>query len=234
MEKFCLTGRCTWRPKMRAAFGGTHFVPQVNFTLAGKIMFRFSDNGRYNDEFQNNIAVICQKCSNQAVIIANGSRWTAKQSKVICSCCGFNETRNSALWYGPVIGRARRRCYQCGRWLEKTIKGPKHAYECKLQCPGCKCEMIEKITWHRTVNIEAHDPFFGLRLWFIGNVKGHEFWAYNREHLSFIYHLVIAKVRIREPNKNGSLVSRLPSWLLSGKNRLAVKKEINKMLRVIS
>jgi hypothetical protein len=89
--------------------------------------------------------------------------------------------------------------------------------------------MIEAICWHRLPNSSAVDPYFGLELWFVGNVKGNEFWAYNREHLSFIGNYVRATIRQREPNRNSSLASRLPGWLLSGKNRLAVMKEVKRM-----
>lgn len=77
-------------------------------------------------------------------------------------------------------------------------------------------------TWQAT----PCDPYFGFQLWFIGEVKGNVFWAYNAAHLSFIRSYVQASLRIREPNKNSSLASRLPHFLLDRKNRNAVLKEI--------
>ncbi len=192
-------------------------------------MHRFSDKGTYNESFQSEIAVVCPKCKKQARVIADGSRWTAKNIKVVCNSCGFHDSNKNGSWYGPTVGVIKRRCYQSGRWLNKTIKGPKHSYEQKLTCPGCKCEMIENIIWYKSSSIGACDPYFGLKLWFVGNIKGNEFWAYNREHLEFINNYVHAKIRIREPNKNSSLTSRLPNWLLSSKNRQTVLKEINRM-----
>ncbi|WP_336212225.1 hypothetical protein [Nonomuraea sp. LPB2021202275-12-8] len=47
-------------------------------------------------------------------------------------------------------------------------------------------------------------------------------WAYNAEHLDFLERYVRAFIREREPNRNGSLASRLPAWLKDAKNRDAV------------
>jgi hypothetical protein len=89
--------------------------------------------------------------------------------------------------------------------------------------------MDEKIEWRRTVYRKPYDPFFGLPLWFVGTAKGNVLWAYNREHLSFLMALVSASLREREANKNGSLVSRLPTWLLSKKNRAVAVSALKKM-----
>ncbi len=91
--------------------------------------------------------------------------------------------------------------------------------------------MDEKIEWRRTVYRKPHDPFFGLPLWFVGTVTGNVLWAYNREHLSLLMTLVSARLREREPNENGSMVSRLPTWLLSKKNRAAAVSALKKMQR---
>jgi len=191
-------------------------------------MHRFTDNGKYNEAFQDNISVVCPKCAEHATVTTKHPGST-KNVKIIFASCGFNQTGSDSAWHGPTVGIVRRRCKYCGRWLKKIIHGSKHAFKQKLTCPGCQCVMVENITWHKKSNLGAYDPHFGLKLWFVGNIKGQAFWAYNREHLTFIKNYVTAKIRIREPNSNRSLVSRLPSWLLSTKNRLAVKKEINKM-----
>ncbi|MFI6507876.1 hypothetical protein ACIBCT_09745 [Streptosporangium sp. NPDC050855] len=44
-------------------------------------------------------------------------------------------------------------------------------------------------------------------------------WAYDAEHLDFLERYVRAFIREREPNRNGSLASRLPAWLKDAKNR---------------
>ena len=194
-------------------------------------MNRFRDNGKYNVEFQKCIAVTCPVCQKMASVLSDGKVWRPCNTKLFCENCRLVETKGNNRWYGPMIGLVKRRCYQCGRRLKKNIKGPKHSYQYNLVCPGCGCEMLEPIVWTRQFKPTACDPHFGLRLWFVGSVKGNEFWAYNREHLAFLKNYVSAKVRVREPNLNSSLVSRLPTWMLSAKNRQAVIREISKLER---
>jgi hypothetical protein len=91
--------------------------------------------------------------------------------------------------------------------------------------------MREPIIWSRRGQVDACDPYFGYPLWLVGEVKGNVFWAYNSAHLSFIRNYVQATIRVREPNRNSSLASRLPHFLLDRKNRSAVLKEIAQLER---
>jgi hypothetical protein len=77
------------------------------------------------------------------------------------------------------------------------------------------------------------DPYFGFPLWFVGAMKGQVFWAYNAAHLDFIKNYVEATIRIRQPNLNSSMASRLPAFLLDRKNRRAVLKEIAGLQRIV-
>ncbi len=136
------------------------------------------------------------------------------QVSVVCPKCGGHALASKSR----VVCEA---CAYCGRWLEKRIAGPRHTFLTRLTCTGCGCKMDEKIVWRATIHRTPHDPYFGLPLWFVGTVKGHVVWAYNREHLAFLLALVSANLRQREPNRNSSMVSRLPTWLLAKKNRAA-------------
>jgi len=75
------------------------------------------------------------------------------------------------------------------------------------------------------------DPFFHLPLWLTDRVKGNLLWAYNEEHLDFLKQFVAAKLRERNGKKltNGSLGSRLPTWMTSKNNREIVLKAIEKL-----
>jgi hypothetical protein len=44
-------------------------------------------------------------------------------------------------------------------------------------------------------------------------------WAVNVDHLAFLENYVVAKLRERVPNQNGSVVSRLPKWLKEARHR---------------
>lgn len=58
---------------------------------------------------------------------------------------------------------------------------------------------------------------------------GEELWAYNLEHLIFIEDYVTANIRSRKPNINKSLISRLPQWIKSAKNREQIVKAIQSL-----
>ena len=181
---------------------------------------RFKDGGTYLGQFLTQVSVVCPKCGGHAL---------AGKSRVVCAACGYSESRSATAWKGPTEGSVRRRCAYCGRWLEKRIAGPRHTFLTRLTCSGCGCKMDEKIVWRATVHRTPHDPYFGLPLWFVGTVKGQVVWAYNREHLAFLLALVGANLRQREPNRNSSMISRLPSWLLAKKNRAAAISALRRM-----
>lgn len=69
-----------------------------------------------------------------------------------------------------------------------------------------------------------------IPLWFTASFKDHVLWAYNREHLEFLRDYVQGMLREREPNHNGSLVSRLPAWMKSAKNRETLGALVERLL----
>jgi len=75
------------------------------------------------------------------------------------------------------------------------------------------------------------DPIFNLPLWFQTEVKGEVFWAYNRKHLSDIRDYASAKLRERKATGYTTMVERLPSFIKSAKNRSAIIKAIDKMMK---
>jgi hypothetical protein len=75
------------------------------------------------------------------------------------------------------------------------------------------------------------DPYFGHSLWLQAPCSRHILWAYNRAHLEFLKQFVGATDRrrpIRESAEplNTLLVSRLPRWMQSSKNRDEIVKTI--------
>jgi len=148
---------------------------------------------------------------------------------MVCEYCGYNEERSDTSWKGSVYGVIKQRCPEC-RWLvEARLNGPRFVPQTQLNCPKCGAEMTIPITWYPEFPGQAYDPFFGLPLWFVGTVKGHELWAYNREHLTFLKNVVSAELREKAPNQNRTLSNRLPKWMLNRKNRDDVLKLIEKL-----
>ena len=191
-------------------------------------MKRFYDQEKYEVEFTRHIQVVCPKCGMQATVLSDDYRWKAKVVKVSCLSCGYNENWKPGP-RGLSIGVVKRRCIYCGRRLEKKFTAIPHPHQARLECSSCHTVMLEAVTWYSQKNGPASDPYFGYSLWYSGLVNGQVLWAYNLEHLEFIKQYVAATVRLREPNKNATLASRLPSWILEKNNREAVLKEIKKI-----
>lgn len=58
---------------------------------------------------------------------------------------------------------------------------------------------------------------------------GQTLWAINIEHLNFLEGYIESSLRERTPNINRSLVSRLPQWIKSSKNRTELLKGISRL-----
>jgi ribosomal protein S27AE len=85
---------------------------------------------------------------------------------------------------------------------------------------------------------DAADPYFAIPLWLQTSVTNHTLWAYNSRHLRFLREYIQATDRRRPSRKpadplNKLLASRLPRWIVLGKNRdrlLAALDELEKKL----
>lgn len=101
-----------------------------------------------------------------------------------------------------------------------------------VECPKCAAPVnltsqlsCTNCGYSKTVNESAK----GLEHFLVAPCCGHIFRAYNLDHLDFLESYVAADLRIREPNINKSLVSRLPQWIKSAKNREEILRCIGKL-----
>jgi|26BtaG_2_1085354.scaffolds.fasta_scaffold00028_40 hypothetical protein len=63
---------------------------------------------------------------------------------------------------------------------------------------------------------------------------GEMLWALNLEHLDFLEKYVEADLRVRIPNKNKSVASRLPPWIKRANNREEILKSIQRLREKLS
>jgi hypothetical protein len=190
---------------------------------------RFHDEGRYLAEFLAQALVLCPSCDTPGVVIASQPYWRSTP-RFTCSTCALRLEGWSTRWFGPAVGIARRRCGRCGRPLQRTLTGDAGLMEqVELVCPGCASHSVAKVKWSFDVVALPHEPAFGLTLRLQTPCVGQVLWAYNTRHLRFLADYVSATVRARTPNRNASLVSRLPAWLKKAKNRTAVLKAIKRL-----
>jgi hypothetical protein len=74
-----------------------------------------------------------------------------------------------------------------------------------------------------------YDWYFQLPLWLQTPCCGQILWAYNADHLAFLFSYVTADLREGNPHRNQSLASRLPGWMKSGKNRAQVTHGLQRL-----
>lgn len=113
-----------------------------------------------------------------------------------------------------------------------------------IVCPGCArqgmatrqrnerdWEVLKVVCTHCGFNKVYETSRIPVSLWLRTNCDGHLLWAYNHEHLNFLQEHIEATLRERNtvPNANKSIGSRLPRWIVSGKNRSKVLKCIEKL-----
>jgi len=98
----------------------------------------------------------------------------------------------------------------------------------KIVCPACGLNNVQPVQT-LVLHNSARDWYFHLPLWLQTPCCGHILWARNRAQLAFLVDYVGAKLREDVPNINQSLVSRLPRWLKSAKNRADVLHGVERL-----
>lgn len=131
------------------------------------------------------------------------------------------------------------RCHACACITPQPAVEPhplKYFTSRRLVCQACGCVKEWEgnglgFDWYGD---PMRDSYFGLPLWLQTRCCGHILWAYNRHHLSLIEHYIMAELREHRPHPkfgwhNGSLVNRLPEWMIASKRRHAVLNAVSKM-----
>ncbi|HEV7992903.1 MAG TPA: hypothetical protein VGP25_13815 [Gemmatimonadaceae bacterium] len=150
------------------------------------------------------------------------SGWSAR---VTCASCGYSRSQQlgESGWVGPVWVVAHARCGGCSRALVRRTRresGVPRRSAAALRCSHCGATTpAASQTWTPVGSAAPVDPYFGLPLWLQTACCGEVLWAVNVDHLAFLENYVVAKLRERVPNQNGSVVSRLPKWLKEARHR---------------
>ncbi|WP_436497999.1 hypothetical protein [Actinokineospora sp. HUAS TT18] len=168
---------------------------------------RFHDDGRYLRVGE--VLVRCPRC---------GARAVATRTRVTCTGCGYAKADAPAE---RVRVRAGGRCSRCGRQVERWAQRWRHLMprEMPVTCPGCGTVSTLAVTAEWVPGVPWVPRYRGLELWLQVPCHGRTLWAFNEEHLDFLERYVAAGLRERVPNRNGSLASRLPSWIKAAKHR---------------
>lgn len=99
----------------------------------------------------------------------------------------------------------------------------------RLVCTSCGLNKTGKSGGAQTFG-KPQDPWFQEELFLQTQCSGEVLFAYNLKHLSLIRNYVESSLRERNREdlsyKNRSIVSRLPGWIKSAKNREEILHEI--------
>ncbi len=194
-------------------------------------MERHKDHGRYIDEFLDVVWVSCPRCQARGEVITRLPYWRSTP-RFVCSGCALILEGRHSKWFGPGVGKANRRCARCSKRLSATFSGAALVRRsAELRCQGCGAINDATVVWPFDVSRLPLEPSFGLSLRLQKECAGELLWGYNPDHLRFIRDYVTARVRERLPNRNASLISRLPKWIKQAKNRQQISTAIDVMLQ---
>ncbi len=184
--------------------------------------------------FSETIWVKCPKCSGFGLVNSKSAKYiqqalTGCDSVFNCKCCGYKEDQSNK-WYGYYQGFINRSCGFCGNKILSSNKPTKELYEKQIvKCGFCNKEREYEINWYHFKNERPIDPYFGMDLWLRTNIKSDLIWLYNIEHLKYLREYVEAKLRTDDKRHKYSMITNLPKFIKSAKNRNEIIKKLNKL-----
>ncbi|UFH58124.1 hypothetical protein [Sulfurovum mangrovi] len=182
--------------------------------------------------FSENILGKCPKCEGPCFVKTKLSKYTLPfpsdySSSLHCQQCGFTKNKDEK-WFGYCQGLLKIHCGFCGNKLLYSTKPTKKPYKkLSVKCPKCNVEKCYPLTWYRYKGNKPTDPYFGLELWLQVPVKDHILWVYNDAHLKYLKEYVSSDLREDDARHKYSLVSNLPQWIKSAKNKNLILKKLD-------
>lgn len=167
---------------------------------------RFLDDGRTIYDFGETFLVQCPRCDRRAIV----------------AILNMSSMRESAP-YPPMDDLTAPRhlvCTHCGH----TRDWPHHEHP---EVPTM--QSVFRQTGMLIGIGEPYDWYFRLPLWLQTPCCGHILWAYNADHLGFLFRFVTADLREGNPHRNQSLASRVPGWMKDSKNRAQVTHRLQRL-----
>lgn len=134
----------------------------------------------------------------------------------------FNDRGESVYYFFTNYDKLLE-CPECGGWIK--LKKDSLVILCN------RCGHIKDI--RKTTGVIAWGRYggtvYGYKLWLRVPVCSHELWVFNKEHLDYLESYINTVNRYRIPNINQSVGSRIPGWIKSHKNRIQLKKALNRL-----
>lgn len=199
---------------------------------------RFSQPAYPTVFFSDKILVKCNTCSGVGMVKTKFGKYTIPfpidhESVFSCNQCGLVK-KHSIDWYGLYQGFLSINCGFCGSGIFYTSKPTKNKTpKTSIICGTCKKEKEYELKWFKYRKDTSVDPYFGLDLWLQINYKDHFLWVYNLEHLQYLKEYVASTLREDNDRHKYSMITNLPQWIKSAKNRDSILKKLNKLQREI-
>jgi len=212
--------------------------------LLGEIMRleekKFVDNGATLGWYAKDVFCVCPNCGGPALTRGKyiyAMPFWIEEARVQCLKCSFSQdwARDESEWKGPVVGSVHQRCPNCGgKWLTAEVWRGKFSNRTKqtvkVECASCSKESEMKLGWRKDRFLgKPFDPYFGFPLLLQVETCGHLLWAYNKDHLHALKAYISAAHRERVKDGKWSMMTRLPKWVKSAKNRGALLKSIERL-----
>jgi hypothetical protein len=188
---------------------------------------RYIDSGEILYQIATHYIVHCPKCDGKAQVLPFEKDW-----RLTCSKC-FHVER-PGHWYGSMTAYVSVKCRECNQPLSRRAEVNGEWAKLKMKCDNCgdECEYEASLSRYFMNHGLMCDAVFGLPLWLQKEFGKHLFWAFHYEHLQMLEDYVKAKLRERgisprgKMMKNSTVVSRLPEFIKSAKNREEILKLI--------
>ncbi|MEL7010718.1 MAG: hypothetical protein AAGM29_19260 [Cyanobacteria bacterium J06588_4] len=123
----------------------------------------------------------------------------------------------------------------CPKCQSKALILPDTEHGRRCVCTKCSFykSQTDKNFWIGTRKNVSTNNFFYLELWLHTEFYGNTLYACTQEHLNLLESYIKADLRERRQDeygwRNSSLISRLPKWIKSHKNREQLLKAIQKL-----
>ena len=177
--------------------------------------------------FSDLIWVRCPQCDRLGKVEASFSGRRRLTAQFSCLTCDAHH-EEPVKWFGPVQGVVQCTCAVCGSGIDYTTEPTREcAEQIELACDTCNAVGPYSVKWYRYQGDEPIDRAFGLPLYLQTSVKGNTLWLYNLEHLEYVRSYVSAKLRGDDGRHKYSIVTNLPRWVKSRKNRELIIKKLN-------
>ena len=195
---------------------------------------RFNQPAGGTMHFSKKIWVVCPNCNDLGLVETELEAYNIPfpkdySTKFKCTNCDLKK-ENSQEWFGYYQGTINQACGFCGSRISFTSEPSKERCEsAKVKCETCSREKEYKLKVSRYRGDKPTDPFFGLELWLQTNIKSNVLWLYNLDHLKSLREYVEAKLRDDDGRHKYSMISNLPQWVTSAKNRALIVRKLNRL-----